>query len=66
MSEIRSEHIALLFKSLNQILENQDKLNKHFGINKHDYEWGWEDNTTSELANQCWNAANEYYEYDEG
>ena len=38
MSEIRSEHIALLFKSLNQILENQDKLNKHFGINKHDYE----------------------------
>ena len=60
MNGIKNEHIALLFKSLNQILDNQDKLNKHLGINKNDYEWGWEDNATSELASQCWEAANEY------
>lgn len=60
MSEIKNEHIALLFKSLNQILENQDKINKHLGITKHDYEYGWSDGLTSELANQCWNAVYEY------
>lgn len=62
MSEIKNEDVALLFKALSQILYNQDKLNKHLGINKCDYEWGWEDNTTSELAIQCWNAACEYDE----
>ena len=60
MNNIKNEDIALLFKSLNQILDNQDKLNKHLGINKCDYEFGWKDNTTSELASQCWNAACEY------
>lgn len=65
MSEIKSEHINLLFRSLNQILENQDKLNKHLGINRCDYEFGWEDNATSELASQCWNAACEYESEDD-
>lgn len=65
MNSIKNEHIALLFKALNQILDNQDKLNKHLGINKRDYEWGWEDNATSELASQCWYAANEYESEDD-
>lgn len=60
MSEIKNEHITLLFKALSQILNNQDKINRHLGINKHDSEWGWDDDVTSELMNQCWYTANEY------
>ena len=60
MNNIKNEDIALLFKALSQILSNQDKINKHLGINKCDFEWGWEDNDTDELSRQCWNTANEY------
>lgn len=60
MDNIKNEDIALLFKALSQILSNQDKINKHFGINKCDSEWGWDDNITDELSSQCWNTANEY------
>ena len=40
MNNIKNEDIALLFKALSQILSNQDKINKHFGVNKYDSEWG--------------------------
>lgn len=60
MNNIKNEDIALLFKSLNQILNNQDKLNKHLGINKYDSEWGYDDFKTNDLYHQCHNAANEY------
>lgn len=60
MSNIKNEDITLLFKSLSKILSNQDKINKHLGINKCDSEWGWDDNETCSLATQCWEAANEY------
>ena len=62
MDNIKNEHIALLFEDLSHILYNQDKINKHLGINKCDYEWGWNDNITEELSSQCLNAANEYEE----
>lgn len=62
MDNIKNEHIVLLFEALSQILSNQDKINKHLGINKCDYEWGWNDNITEELSSQCLNAANEYEE----
>ena len=62
MDNIKNEDIALLFKALSQILSNQDKINKHLGINKCDYEWGWDDNITEELSSQCLNATNEYEE----
>ena len=60
MNNIKNEDIVLLFKALSQILSNQDKINKHFGINKYDCEWGYDDYITDELSGQCWNAANEY------
>lgn len=60
MNNIKNEDIALLFKALSQILSNQDKINKHFGINKYDSEWGYDDFKTNDLYHQCHNAANEY------
>ena len=60
MDNIKNEDIALLFKVLSQILSNQDKINKHFGINKYDSEWGYDDFKTNDLYHQCHNAANEY------
>ena len=60
MNNIKNEDIALLFKALSQILSNQDKINKHFGINKYDPEWGYDDFKTNDLYHQCHNAANEY------
>lgn len=60
MNNIKNEDIALLFKVLSQILSNQDKINKHFGINKYDSEWGYDDFKTNDLYHQCHNAANEY------
>lgn len=65
MNGIKNEHIAILFKALNQILDNQDKLNRFFAINTHDSEYGWSDAWTNKLANQCWNAACEYESEDE-
>ena len=60
MDNIKNEHIALLFEALSQILYNQDKINKHFGINKYDSEWGYDESETNDLYHQCHNAANEY------
>lgn len=61
MNNIKNEHIAILFEALGQILYNQDKINKHLGINKCDYEWGWDDSETNKLYNRCYNTASEYY-----
>ena len=63
MNNIKNEDIALLFRALGQILYNQDKINKHLGINKSDSEWGWDDSTTDEYSNQCFRAANIYEDY---
>lgn len=60
MDNMKNEDIALLFRALGQILYNQDKINKHFGINKCDSEWGWDDSITDEYSNQCFRAADEY------
>ena len=57
---MKNENIALLFRALGQILYNQDKINKHFGINKRDSEWGRDDYTTDEYSNQCFRTADEY------
>ena len=37
MRNLDENDLKVLFESLGQILHNQDKINKHFGINKHDY-----------------------------
>ena len=61
MNNMKNEDITLLFKALSQILENQDKINKHLGTNKwSDSEYGWDDNFTDELSNQCWETASKY------
>lgn len=41
MRNLDENDLKVLFESLGQILHNQDKINKHFGINKHDCDWGY-------------------------
>ena len=60
MDNIKNEDIALLFRALGQILYNQDKINKHLGINKSYSEWSWDDFTTNEYSKQCFRSADEY------
>ena len=36
------EEKRVLFQALSQILSNQDKIKKHLGLNRCDYEYGWE------------------------
>lgn len=61
---MRNEDITILFNALGQILYNQDKLNKHLGLNKHDSEWGYEDTNTKDYARQCYKLASEYENLD--
>ena len=55
----------LLFESLSQILYNQDQIKKHLGINKHDPGWGWDDEKTVKLADECFEISIEYEEDEE-
>lgn len=43
----------ILFESLSQIMENQKKIMRHLGITKYDNTWGYDDNYTEEVINQC-------------
>ncbi|MFQ7518272.1 MAG: hypothetical protein ACLRMG_00925 [Clostridium sp.] len=60
MKNLDENDLKVLFKALGQILHNQDKINKHFGINKHDYDWGYEDTETEDLSHECFVIAQEY------
>lgn len=60
MKNLDENDLKVLFKALGQILHNQDKINKYFGINKHDYDWGYEDTETEDLSHECFVIAQEY------
>lgn len=60
MKNIDEYDLKTLFEAFGQILYNQDKINKHFGINKHDYDWGYEDTKTESLAQECFVIAQNY------
>lgn len=61
---MRNEDITLLFNALGQILSNQDELKKHFGLNKYDSDWGYDDTNTKDYARQCYKLASEYENLD--
>lgn len=43
----------ILFESLSQIMENQKKIMRHLGITKYDSDWGYDDDYTREVIEQC-------------
>ena len=43
----------ILFESLSQIMENQKKIMRHLGITKYDFDWGYDDDYTREVIEQC-------------
>lgn len=63
MKKLDENDLKVLFESLGQILHNQDKINKHFGINKHDCDWGYEDTKTEDLSQECFVIAQDYKDY---
>ena len=63
MRNLDENDLKVLFESLGQILHNQDKINKHFGINKHDCDWGYEDTKTEDLSQECFVITQDYKDY---
>ena len=49
---MRDEDTELLFKTLSQILTNQNEIKKHLGINDKSAEYTWETDT-EELLKEC-------------
>ena len=43
----------ILFESLSQIMENQKKIMRHLGITKYDSDYGYDDDYTREVIEQC-------------
>lgn len=43
----------ILFESLSQIMENQKKIMRHLGITKYNSDWGYDDDYTMEVIEQC-------------
>lgn len=43
----------ILFESLSRIMENQKKIMRHLGITKYDSDWGYDDDYTREVIEQC-------------
>lgn len=43
----------ILFETLSQIMENQKKIMRHLGITKYDSDWGYDDDYTREVIEQC-------------
>lgn len=43
----------ILFESLSQIMENQKKIMRHLGITKYNPDWGYDDDYTMEVIEQC-------------
>ena len=63
MRNLDENDLKVLFESLGQILHNQDKINKHFVINKHDCDCGYEDTKTEDLSQECFVITQDYKDY---
>lgn len=50
---------VVLFDALGKILYNQDKLLKHLGINKHDSDYGYDDDIEV-MAKKCYAVVSNY------
>ena len=49
----------ILYESLSQIMENQKNIMRHLGITRYCSDWGYDDDYTRELIEQCNGIANE-------
>lgn len=56
---MRDDEVATLFNALGKVLDNQDNILKHLGINKFDSDYGY-DCSTENLASECYSVAREY------
>lgn len=56
---MRDSEVVTLFNALGKVLYNQDKILKHLGINKYDFDYGY-DNSTETMANECYTVSSEY------
>lgn len=56
---MRNDEVSILFNALGKILYNQDKILKHLGINKCDYDYGY-DHSTENLASECCSVVRDY------
>lgn len=57
---MNDETCKVLFKALSQILSNQQDILRHLGISKCDRDWGWDDNSTSNMIDECDFIARDY------
>ena len=57
---MRDEETRLLFQALSQILANQDDIKKHLGLNKHDSEYGWNEEDTMKLSGKCLETSDDF------
>lgn len=57
---MNDEACKVLFKALSQILSNQQDILRHLGISKCDRDWGWDDNSTSNMIDECSSIARDY------
>lgn len=55
------QDISILFKAMANILENQDKIMKHLGLNKFDSDYGY-NNYIESLSYECSSISRHYKE----
>ena len=61
---MNDETVNVLFESLSNIMNNQQKIMRHLGITKYDSDYGYSDEQTEELISDCRHTARQY-EHDE-
>ena len=54
---MRDSEMVTLFNALGQILANQDKIMKHLGITKYDYDYGYDNESTRDYSSECFSIA---------
>lgn len=57
-----SKEKKILFQSLSHIMENQQKIMRHLGITKYSGDFGYDDDYTREMINECGSLAYNYEE----
>lgn len=57
---MNSIEVGILFNALSEVLYNQNKIMKHFGVIKTDWDDTLDTNRTEEIANECSSIANNH------
>lgn len=57
---MNDEATKTMFESLSHIMRNQQKIMRHMGITKYDSDYGYDDERTEELIEDCYYMARQY------